>query len=144
MGVIALLAWPVSAAAGRAFGLAVVPGTTGVLSALSGRPFPLWDVVLVLGILAGGWLGGRKAGTSVLKAPVPAELLKRFAGGVGLGVGASLAAGCTVGQGVTGLALLAPGSATVMAAIFAGSTLATLMSRSLPFAAGAIPSSNPR
>ena len=55
--------------------------------------------------------------------------MKRFAGGMGLGLGASIAAGCTVGQGLTGLALLAPGSFVVMAAIFAGSGVATLATR---------------
>jgi len=56
--------------------------------------------------------------------------VKRFAGGIGLGAGASVATGCTVGQGLTGLALLAP-SSLVMAAIFAGSALATLAARRL-------------
>jgi hypothetical protein len=56
-------------------------------------------------------------------------LAKRFAGGIGLGVGASIATGCTVGQGVTGLALLAPSSFAVMAAIFAGSALAEIAAR---------------
>ena len=46
-----------------------------------------------------------------------------FAGGIGLGVGASLAAGCTVGHGLTGVPLLAPGSIVTLAAIFAGSAL---------------------
>jgi uncharacterized membrane protein YedE/YeeE len=54
--------------------------------------------------------------------------LKRFAGGLGLGIGAQVATGCTVGQGLTGLALLAPSSFVVMAAIFAGSALSTLAS----------------
>ena len=57
--------------------------------------------------------------------------MKRFAGGIGLGVGASIATGCTVGQGLTGLALLAPSSFVVMGAIFAGSTAAALVARRL-------------
>ena len=131
VGVAAAAAWPASAAAGRSFGLAVVPGTTGLVSGVAGRALPAWDLWLVLGVLAGGWLAARRNGAVALSAPKPAALVKRFAGGIGLGIGASIATGCTVGQGLTGLALLAPSSFVVMGAIFAGSALATLAARRL-------------
>lgn len=131
IGATAALAWPVSAATGRDFGLAVVPGTTGLLSAVAGRPFPAWDGLLVLGILIGGWLAARQNGPVALSTPKPAALLERFAGGLGLGIGASIATGCTVGQGLTGLALLAPSSFVVMGAIFGGSAVSTLAARRL-------------
>jgi uncharacterized membrane protein YedE/YeeE len=131
VGATAALAWPVSAAAGRDFGLAVVPGTTGLLSGIAGRTFPVWDLLLVLSVLAGGWLAARRNGPVALSAPNPAVLVKRFAGGIGLGVGASIATGCTVGQGLTGLALLAPSSFVVMGAIFGGSSVAALIARRL-------------
>lgn len=129
VGLVATVAWPLSALAGRQFGLAVMPGTTSLVSAATGIPFPAWDTLLLGGILIGGWLAARRAGRFSLSAPPPLTLLKRFAGGMGLGLGASIAAGCTVGQGLTGLALLAPGSFGVMAAIFAGSGVATLATR---------------
>ena len=129
VGLVATVAWPLSALAGRQFGLAVMPGTTGLVSAASGIAFPAWDTLLLGGVLIGGWLAARRGGRLSLSAPPPGTLLKRFAGGVGLGVGASIAAGCTVGQGLTGLALLAPASFVVMAAIFAGSGMATLAAR---------------
>jgi hypothetical protein len=142
VGVAAAIAWPVSAAAGRDFGLAVVPGTTGLLSAVAGHPFPVWDGLLVVGVLIGGGLAARRNGPIMLSAPKAAVLLKRFAGGLGLGVGASIAGGCTVGQGLTGLALLAPSSFIVMTAIFAGRAMAAVMARRLTHAsAGAVPSS---
>jgi uncharacterized protein len=130
IGLTATIAWPVSAAAGRDFGLAVTPGTVGLLSALSGRPFPAWDVLLVTGILIGGGLAVRRSAAPVaLSAPSAVVLLKRLAGGLGLGIGASIASGCTVGQGLTGLALLAPASGLVIASIFAGSVVTTLLAR---------------
>jgi hypothetical protein len=135
IGMTATLAWPVSEAAGRHFGLAVVPGTTGLLAAVSGRHFPAWDGLLVWGIPIGGWLAGGKAGPSGLGVPTSTALLKRFVGGLGLGAGASIASGCTVGQGLTGLALLAPSSIVVMASIFAGSWL-TAMRRNSSVAEG--------
>ena len=131
VGVVAAIAWPVSASAGRDFGLAVVPGTTGLLSAVVGHPFPAWDGLLVLGILIGGFLAARQNGPIALSAPKSAALVKRFAGGLGLGIGASIATGCTVGQGLTGLGLLAPGSFVVMGAIFGGSTATALIARRL-------------
>jgi hypothetical protein len=67
--------------------------------------------------------------------PTSTALLKRFVGGLGLGAGASIASGCTVGQGLTGLALLAPSSIVVMASIFAGSWL-TAMRRNSSVAEG--------
>jgi hypothetical protein len=129
IGTVAALAWPISALAGRDFGLAVVPGTTSLLSAASSRLVAPWDAVLVLGFLIGGWVGARRVGAVTLAAPAPAVLLKRLAGGVGLGVGASIASGCTVGQGLTGFALLAPSSFLVTASIFGGSALSTLFAR---------------
>ena len=143
VGLASALAWPLSAGFGRDFGLAVVPGSTGLLSAVAGRPFPAWDVLLVLGVLLGGWLGARRNGPVTLGAPKSAVLLKRFAGGLGLGIGASIANGCTVGQGLTGLGLLAPSAFVVMAAIFGGSTVATLGARRLEAAsASLVPSSS--
>jgi hypothetical protein len=129
IGAVGLFAWPASAAAGRDFGLAVVPGTTGLLSAVAGSPFLVWDSVLVLGMLLGGGLAARQAGSIARSASGSSGFLKRFAGGLGLGIGASVAGGCTVGHGLTGLALLAPSSLVVMAAIFGGSTAAALVAR---------------
>jgi uncharacterized protein len=143
VGLAATLAWPVSATAGRDFGLAVVPGTNGLLSAVAGRPFPAWDGLLVLGVAVGGWLGARRNGPVGLGAPEPGALLKRFAGGLGLGVGASIAEGCTVGQGLTGLGLLAPSGLVVMAAILGGSALATVLARRVEPGAGPVGLSSP-
>jgi uncharacterized membrane protein YedE/YeeE len=131
IGVTAVIAWPASAAAGRSFGVAVVPGTTGLLATLSGRSFAGWDVVFVVGVLAGGWIAARRSGRACLAAPPPFVLLERFVGGLGLGVGASIASGCTVGHGLTGLALLSPVSFVVTGAIFVGASLNVLLTRRL-------------
>ena len=129
IGIVAAAAWPASALAGRRYGLAIIPGTSGLVAGLTARPFPVWDVVLLAGIVAGAWIAARRSGPVRPRAGAPAGLLKRFAGGLGLGVGASVAAGCTVGQGLTGLGLLAPGSVVVMSGIFLGCTLAASAAR---------------
>jgi uncharacterized protein len=129
VGIAAVLAWPASAMAGRTFGLAAVPGTADLISVAAGARLATWDLWLVLGVAAGGWLAARRHGVGALTAPGPDALVQRLIGGVGLGIGASVATGCTVGQGLTGLALLAPSSFVIMTAIFAGSAITTVIAR---------------
>ena len=125
IGIVGAAAWPLSSLAARDFGMAVVPGTVELLA----QPLAAimsWDVLFVLGIPVGAFIAARQAGPITLsKASMP-DAAKRFAGGLGLGVGASVAAGCTVGHGLTGLPLLAPGSAVAILAIFAGSAITSL------------------
>jgi len=128
MGIVATLAWPLSSIGGREFGMAIVPGTLALVTDTA-RPASLlgsWDVWFVLGIPAGAWIAARRSGPVRPSAPSLSSVPKLFVGGLGLGAGASLAAGCTVGHGLAGLPLLAPGSVVTMAAIFLGSTAAVL------------------
>lgn len=125
MGLVGAAAWPLSSLGGRDFGMAVVPGAVGLVTG----ELLSWDALFVLGIVAGAYLAVRRR-PAVPSAGVSwAAAARRFAGGLGLGAGASLAAGCTVGHGLTGVALLAPGSALALASIFAGSALGTLRLR---------------
>jgi uncharacterized membrane protein YedE/YeeE len=119
VGLVALAAWPLSALAGRNFGLAAVPGA---LDLLTGRLWT-WDALFVLAIPLGAYGAARQAGPVSLRLGRPAELATALAAGLMLGASASLASGCTVGHGLAGLALAAPQSALVMASIFAGSAL---------------------
>lgn len=134
LGGLGLLAWPLSSWAGRQFGLAVLPGTTGLLTAAAGgisgsTPWSglfTWDILSVLGIPLGAYAAAHRGG-QVRWQPVPwRAAIVRFSGGLGLGVGAALAAGCTVGHGLTGVSLLAPGSMLTLLAIFAGRTVVAL------------------
>jgi hypothetical protein len=109
------------------------------VAAAAGDGFPAWDLWLVAGVAAGGWLAARRRGTIVLASPGPGALVRRLVGGAGLGAGASIATGCTVGQGLTGLALLAPSSVVVMTSIFAGVALTTLVARRQEHGAAAVP-----
>jgi uncharacterized membrane protein YedE/YeeE len=131
IGLAATLAWPLSAAAGRNFGLSIVPGTTGLLAATRGHPFSPWDVLLVTGVLIGGWLGARRTGSVRFKVPTADAFPRRFVGGLGLGIGASIAGGCTVGQGLTALPLFAPSALIVMGSIFVGSAVTTRLARNM-------------
>jgi len=135
MGIVGIVAWPLSSLAARDFGMAVVPGTVTLLTDPV-RRLMSWDVLFVLGIPVGAFVAARRSGPVTASKVSAASASKHFAGGLGLGVGASLAAGCTVGHGLTGVPLLAPGSMLAIVSIFAGSAITSLwtqrsMSRAL-------------
>lgn len=135
MGVLGIVAWPLSSLAARDFGMAVVPGTVSLV-AEPFRRLMSWDVLFVLGIPLGAFVAARRIGPVAASKVSATSAGKHFVGGLGLGVGASLAAGCTVGHGLTGVPLLAPGSMLAIASIFAGSAISSLwaqrnMSRTL-------------
>jgi uncharacterized membrane protein YedE/YeeE len=125
IGLLGAVAWPLSSLAARDFGMAVVPGTVSLLAEPAAR-FMTWDVLFVLGIPLGAFIAARASGPVTVSKVSAADAAKRFTGGLGLGVGASLAAGCTVGHGLTGVPLLAPGSIVAIASIFAGSAITSL------------------
>jgi uncharacterized membrane protein YedE/YeeE len=136
MGIIGAVAWPLSSLAARDFGMAVVPGTVSLLAEPLARLMS-WDVLFVLGIPVGAFIAARQAGPVAASKTSLADASKRFAGGLGLGVGASVAAGCTVGHGLTGVPLLAPGSIVAIVAIFAGSAITSLWGmRGVPTTSG--------
>lgn len=135
MGLVGIVAWPLSSLAARDFGMAVVPGTVSLLTDPV-RRLMSWDVLFVLGIPLGAFVAARQSGPVTASKVSAASASKHFVGGLGLGVGASLAAGCTVGHGLTGVPLLAPGSMLAILSIFAGSAITSLwtqrsMSRAL-------------
>jgi uncharacterized protein len=90
------------------------------------NPLSNWLVFEVLGVLFGGFLSGALAGRlkwKVERGPQFTDgkrLLFAFLGGGLMGIGASLARGCTSGQALSGGATLAVGSWVFMMMVFAG------------------------
>ncbi len=132
LGLVGIAAWPLAGLVDRPFGLSILPGSVDLIRGLGGGPIALggfgaWDVLLLLGIALGALVAARKEeGGWRLSVPGRKELARKVTGGLGLGAGASLAGGCTVGHGLTGVPLLAPGSLVTLAAILAGSLLTTI------------------
>lgn len=123
LGLLGVLAWPLSGLAGRFFGMAVLPGSTALLDfAVTGqRSYLNWDLLFVLGLPLGAYLAARQQGP-VSSEPVDGpELAQAFGGGLLLGVGASLAGGCTVGHSLVGVPLLSVGSLVTTLFILLGS-----------------------
>lgn len=114
IGGIGIVAWLASSLAGRNFGMAVMPGNKDLFNLLSfGKWQALsWDFFFVLGIPLGGFLSVFRAGKFASITLSGIAIWKLAGGGFILGVSASLAGGCTVGHGLTGIPLLSLGSIT--------------------------------
>lgn len=123
MGAASALAWPLSALADRAFGMAVIPGSVRWVEwTTAGQGVRLdWDAAFVAAIPLGAWLSARLRGPLAAEPVASGDLARSFAGGALLGVGASLAGGCTVGHSLVGLPLLSLGSLVTTLFIVLGS-----------------------
>jgi len=66
----------------------------------------LWMVILVIMLLAGSHLSARLRGSFRLVPKPPDEMIVAFLGGIMVGVGATIGAGCVVGHIMSGVAML--------------------------------------
>jgi hypothetical protein len=116
VGAIGTIAWMASSLSGRAFGMAILPGSKDAIDlvAIGNRSALSWDFFFVLGIPIGGFISTTRHGTFSWSSISGAAIWKLAGGGFILGASASLAAGCTVGHGLTGIPLLSLGSIAFM------------------------------
>jgi uncharacterized protein len=119
LGVVAAGVWIAAEAAGYGYGLGFVgaaEGTRGALEAGGELPFQLW---LAVGVVA----GAATAGPRRLRVPDAARASRALAGGLLMGAGGSVAHGCNIGHGLTGIPLLSFGSLLATACMAAGALL---------------------
>jgi hypothetical protein len=84
-----------------------------------------FGVAVALGVLVGSHVSARLRGEFRLESfTTPGDLASHSGGAVLMGFGGITALGCSIGNGVTGLALLSVGSALAVAGIVAGACLA--------------------
>lgn len=89
---------------------------------------PTFGVMLAAGVLLGAHVSARLRGEFRLESfSSPRELGEHAAGAVLMGFGGVTALGCSVGNGVTGVALLSSGALLATAGIVAGAWLALRM-----------------
>lgn len=87
-----------------------------------------FGVAMMVGVLVGSHLSARWRGEFRLESfKTPNELASHTGGAVLMGFGGVTALGCSVGNGVTGLALLSAGSALAVAGIVGGAWLALVV-----------------
>lgn len=123
IGIIGVVAWPLSALTGRSFGLSVTePASTyvrflglGQMSALN------WASFMGFGIPLGAYVAARAHREFKWRVPGPERTLQALGGGVVMGIGAAIAGGCNVGHSLTGVSTLSLTSITASVGIIAGS-----------------------
>lgn len=106
IGIIATIAWPLSAATGRNSGLGITTPSANLTGYLATGDTELidWGVMLVIGILVGSFIAAKASGEFRIRVPDQSTLIKSILGGIGMGVGAAIAGGCTVGNAMVSTA----------------------------------------
>src|SRR5699024_3877333 len=102
IGLIGVIAWPLSAATGRNSGLGITTPTANTLqyTVTGDEGFIDWGVMLVLGLLIGAFIAAKVTGEFRVRIPDATTAVRSVGGGLLMGVGATLAGGCTVGNGM--------------------------------------------
>jgi uncharacterized membrane protein YedE/YeeE len=129
IGIISMIAFPASAAAGRNYPLGITGGWSTFLSALvKGDANVLsWETFLVIGVVIGAAISAGIAGEFKLRAPGPGRLLQQFIGGLMLGIGAVIANGCNIGHVLSGVPQLAISSVIAGFSIIMGCWVAAYL-----------------
>lgn len=106
IGIIATIAWPLSAATGRNSGLGITTPSANLTGYLATGDASLvdWGVMLVIGIIVGSFIAAKASGEFRIRVPDQGTVVKSIVGGVGMGVGAAIAGGCTVGNSMVSTA----------------------------------------
>ncbi|MBA9026209.1 YeeE/YedE family protein [Peribacillus huizhouensis] len=108
VGMIAILAWPLSEATGRMAGLGITTPSANILQFLvSGDQSILnWGVYLVIGIFLGSFIAAKASREFRFRMPDAKTGITSFIGGITMGFGASLAGGCSIGNGLVMTAMM--------------------------------------
>ncbi|WP_257478739.1 YeeE/YedE family protein [Acidipropionibacterium jensenii] len=106
---VAIVAYPLSFASGRQAGLGITTPSANLANwfATGDSTRIDWGVWLVLGILAGSSIAALASGEFRVRVPDAGTAIRSAIGGIGLGIGASLAGGCTIGNSMVETAQLA-------------------------------------
>ena len=102
IGFIALLAWPMSESTGRMGGLGITTPSANLVNYLiSGDlKFIDWGVLLVLGIFIGSYIAAKGSKEFRWRLPDIKTIRNSALGGIFMGFGASVAGGCSIGNGL--------------------------------------------
>jgi hypothetical protein len=124
IGMIGIIGWVSAIFASNSYGLAIIPGVLDMVDFNY-----TWGLLFVIGIPLGAFWSTQKNKEKRFTVPKPNIIAKRLLGGLGLGISGSIAAGCTVGHGLTFVPLLGAGSLVAIVFIFLGSGLVGYITR---------------
>lgn len=125
IGIVGIIAFPLSAAAGRNYPLGITAGwIQWVTMILPGVDATVnWIALLVVGIVVGGFIGALIAGEFKIRIPGWGMLGQAFLGGLIMGIGAVTSGGCNVTHILSGISQLAISSILAGIAIILGAWL---------------------
>lgn len=108
VGLLAILAWVLSTSTGRVGGLGITTPSADIVNFLvTGNEKRLnWGVFLVLGIFIGSYIAAKGSNEFRWRLPDIKTVYHSTIGGITMGIGASLAGGCTIGNGLTATAVM--------------------------------------
>ncbi|GGB05434.1 YeeE/YedE family protein [Macrococcus hajekii] len=108
IGLIALLAWPMSYSAGREGGLGITTPSAKLIKFLMTGDTALidWGVYLVIGIFVGSYIAAKGSREFKWRLPDKITIRNSAIGGVFMGFGASMAGGCSIGNGLVATATM--------------------------------------
>jgi hypothetical protein len=132
VGIVGILAFPLSAAAGRNYPLGITAGWINIVKVIfNGEAFN-WIGMLIVGIVVGGLVAALISKEFKFRVPKPLVLLQTFAGGLLMGFGAVTSGGCNIGHLLSGIPQLSLGSILAGICIFLGAWAASYVMFVLP------------
>jgi uncharacterized membrane protein YedE/YeeE len=78
-------------------------------AAVSGKKVSLWLILIVVSLVAGGWVSARLSGQARFIAKPPEQIFVALIGSILTGAGAAIATGCVIGNIMSGVALASVG-----------------------------------
>lgn len=128
IGLIGIVAFPLSAASGRNYPLGITSGWVKIGQMfMPSVPFAdslKWDMWLIVGVVVGAAIAALIAKEFKLRVPKVSMLVQAFIGGALMGFGAVCSTGCNIGHILSGVPQLSIGSFIAGAAIILGAWLA--------------------
>lgn len=108
VGLIALIAWPMSMSTGRDYGLGITTPSANLITFLITGDTKLvdWGVLLILGIFLGSYIAARGSHEFKWRLPDKRTIRNSAIGGICMGFGASVAGGCSIGNGLVETAIM--------------------------------------
>lgn len=127
IGLIAIVAFPLSAAAGRNYPLGITDGWLGIVKAVLFGEALGWGSMLIIGIILGALVAAVINREFRFRIPSLGMLVQVFIGGLLMGFGAVCSGGCNIGHVLSGVPQLSIGSITAGVAIVAGAWLTSYL-----------------
>lgn len=132
VGIVGILAFPLSAAAGRNYPLGITAGWINIVQGIFlGADFS-WIGMLIVGIVVGGLIASIIAKEFKFRVPSAMTLVQTFVGGLLMGFGAVTSGGCNIGHLLSGIPQLSLGSILAGISIVLGAWAASYVMFVLP------------